>query len=72
MKEPKPHFKQSIDHFSRLITAMSIYLPSEHKACDPLPAVRENIRLLVQQVPSPVTEQHLEYMRNQAKKTGIV
>ncbi|CAI0645537.1 unnamed protein product [Colletotrichum noveboracense] len=41
MKEPKPHFKQSIDHFSRLIATMSIYLPSEHKACNPLPACRK-------------------------------
>ncbi|KAF6790668.1 nuclear pore protein [Colletotrichum sojae] len=58
--------------FLRIIQRMRFKITEGHDCCDPLPALQKRAKDLVEAAPSPVTEQHLEYLRNQAKKTGIL
>lgn len=71
MKTPVPHIKLSINALLQSINAMRISLPEEHLSCNPLPATQAKVQNLVKKANSPVTEMHLEYLRNQAVKTGV-
>ncbi|KAI8316109.1 hypothetical protein K4K61_009998 [Colletotrichum sp. SAR11_59] len=51
--------------------AMTIDLPEEHKECNPLPALKDEMQKLVDCVSAPITDAHILYLDNQAKKTGI-
>ncbi|KAF6840382.1 nuclear pore protein-like protein [Colletotrichum musicola] len=62
----------SAKKFLTTIEDMHYQITSGHECCNPLPALQEKARNLVKAAPSPVTEQHLEYLRSQAKKTGIL
>ncbi|KAJ0287322.1 hypothetical protein Brms1b_003739 [Colletotrichum noveboracense] len=53
------------------IQAMTIDLPEEHKECNPLPALKDEMQKLVDCVSAPITDAHILYLDNQAKKTGI-
>ncbi|KAF6835699.1 nuclear pore protein-like protein [Colletotrichum plurivorum] len=63
---------RSAKEFLTIIEGMNYQPIDGHESCNPLPALQEKAKNLVKAAPSPVTEQHLEYLRSQAKKTGIL
>ncbi|KAK1851174.1 nuclear pore protein-like protein [Colletotrichum chrysophilum] len=71
MKKPIPHLQQSINYLLLMIDCMEVDVLAEHQACNPLPATQKVIRAVVESVTSPVKSLHLEYLKEQAKKTGV-
>ncbi|KAI8315812.1 hypothetical protein K4K59_000749 [Colletotrichum sp. SAR11_240] len=71
LETPAPECLLSVNKLSTEILAMTIDLPEEHKECDPLPALKDEVQKLVDCVPAPITDAHIIYLDNQAKKTGI-
>ncbi|KAI8286186.1 hypothetical protein K4K56_008956 [Colletotrichum sp. SAR 10_98] len=71
LETPTPDYQFSVEELSKDIRAMIIDLPEEHKECNPLPALRDETQQLLDCAYAPVTDAHMQYLENQAKKTGI-
>ncbi|KAF0324297.1 hypothetical protein GQ607_008471 [Colletotrichum asianum] len=71
LETPTPECLLSVNKLSAEIQAMTIDLPEEHKECNPLPALKDEMQKLVDCVSAPITDAHILYLDNQAKKTGI-
>ncbi|KAH0438212.1 hypothetical protein CcaCcLH18_03479 [Colletotrichum camelliae] len=71
LETPTPRYLGSINKLTRDINKMVINPPEEHGACDPLWDLKAEVRKLVNNAAAPVTDQHRQYLQEQAKKTGI-
>ncbi|KAF5495042.1 hypothetical protein CGCS363_v010131 [Colletotrichum siamense] len=71
LETPTPECLLSVNKLSAEIQGMTIDLPEEHKECNPLPALKDEMQKLVDCVSAPITDAHILYLDKQAKKTGI-
>ncbi|KAH0438216.1 nuclear pore protein-like protein [Colletotrichum camelliae] len=68
-----PKYLGSINDLLSAIKSIKFSLSDpNHNICNPLQNIKDKATSLVAKIESPVTDNHLEYLRAQAKKTGKV
>ncbi|KAJ5018021.1 hypothetical protein K4K57_006596 [Colletotrichum sp. SAR 10_99] len=70
LQSATPNYLGSINDLSSAIQSINIPL-DDHNYCNPLQNIKDKVASLVANIESPVTDNHLEYLRTQAKKTGV-
>ncbi|KAI8157128.1 hypothetical protein KHU50_009643 [Colletotrichum sp. SAR 10_65] len=72
LQSATPKYLGSINHLSSAIQSIKFSLDDQnHTYCNPLQNIKDKVASLVANIESPVTDNHLEYLRTQAKKTGV-
>ncbi|KAF4864998.1 hypothetical protein CGCSCA1_v014068 [Colletotrichum siamense] len=72
LQSATPKYLGSINDLSSAIQSIKFSLDDQnHTYCNPLQNIKDKVASLVANIESPVTDNHLEYLRTQAKKTGV-
>ncbi|KAI8315817.1 hypothetical protein K4K59_000755 [Colletotrichum sp. SAR11_240] len=72
LQSATPKYLGSINDLSSAIQSIKFSLDDQnHNYCNPLQNIKDKVASLVANIESPVTDNHLEYLRTQAKKTGV-
>ncbi|KAI8151070.1 hypothetical protein K4K49_004505 [Colletotrichum sp. SAR 10_70] len=72
LQNATPKYLGSINDLSSAIRSIQFSLDDQnHHYCNPLQNIKDKVASLVSNIESPVTDNHLEYLRTQAKKTGV-
>ncbi|EQB44002.1 hypothetical protein CGLO_17288 [Colletotrichum gloeosporioides Cg-14] len=72
LQSATPKYLGSINDLSSAIQSIKFSLDDQiHNYCNPLQNIKDMVTSLVANIKSPVTDNHLEYLRTQAKKTGV-
>lgn len=72
LQSATPKYLGSINDLSSAIQSIEFSSDDQdHICCNPLQNIKDKVESLVANIKSPVTDNHLEYLRSQAKKTGV-
>ncbi|OHE98066.1 hypothetical protein CORC01_06580 [Colletotrichum orchidophilum] len=72
LQSATPKYLGSINDLLSAIKSIKFSLDDpNHNTCNPLQNIKDKVTSLVANIDSPVTDKHLEYLRAQAKKTGV-
>ncbi|CAI0645541.1 unnamed protein product [Colletotrichum noveboracense] len=72
LQSATPKYLGSINDLSSAIQSIEFSSDDQnHIYCNPLQNIKDKVESLVANIESPVTGNHLEYLRTQAKKTGV-
>ncbi|KAF4815622.1 hypothetical protein CGCSCA5_v006969 [Colletotrichum siamense] len=72
LQSATPKYLGSVNDLSSAIQSIKFSLDDQnHNYCNPLQNIKDKVASLVANIESPVTDNHLEYLRTQAKKTGV-
>ncbi|KAK2772873.1 nuclear pore protein-like protein [Colletotrichum kahawae] len=72
LQNATPKYLGSINDLLSAIQTLDFSVnESSHASCNPSARINDQVTSLVAKIESPVTDNHLEYLRAQAKKTGV-
>ena len=65
-------YPYSVNHLIGVLEKINTgFKPDTHSSCSGMPEILGKIKKLVEERESPVTEEHLQYVRRQRKKTRL-